>query len=559
MNAAPQHSDEAKALGMVLGTLASAQFLMALDSSVMNVSIASVAHDLGTTVTGIQTAITLYTLVMASLMITGGKLGALLGRRRMFVVGAIIYAAGSLTTALAPNLTVLIIGWSGLEGIGAALIMPAVVGLVAGNFPPDRRTKAYGIVAAAGAIAVAAGPIIGGAVTTSLSWRWVFVGEVVVALAIAVLARRIVDVPPERHRRLDLVGALLSIVGLSAVVFGFLRSSSWGWVTPKPGGPSLLGLSPVLWLIFGGLVVLWLMLRWEAHVESAGREPLVYRAQLRNRRLTGALSIFGVQYYMQAGIFFTIPLFLSVVLGLSALETGLRLLPLSLGLLATAILVPRALPKASPRSVVRVGTFSIMAGTAVLIAGLEPGADAGIVALPLLLIGLGIGALASQLGAVAVSTVPESEVAEVGGLQNTTTNLGASLGTALAGSLLILVLTASLGHGIESNPAVPQEVRDQASVQLQGGVPFLSDKQLESALKDANVSPTATEAIVEENNKARYDGLRIALSSVLFVGVLGLFLSGGLPVTPPGQSESESEDAAAPPGGERTDPMPQPA
>jgi len=526
---------------MVLATLASAQFLMALDSSVMNVSIASVASDLGTTVTGVQTAITLYALVMASLMITGGKLGALFGRRRMFVVGALIYALGSLTTALSPNLTVLIIGWSGLEGIGAALIMPAVVALVAANFPAERRTKAYGTVAAAGAVAVAAGPIIGGAVTTSLSWRWVFIGEVVVTLAIAALARRLSDAPPAERPRLDYVGVVLSILGLSSLVLGLLRSSEWGWVTPKPGGASVLGLSPTVWLILGGLIVLWLLLRWESRVEGRGAEPLIYRAQLANRRLTSALSMFGIQFFMQAGIFFTIPLFLSVILGLSALETGLRLLPLSLGLLASATGVPRVLPAASPRTIVRAGTFLMLLGTAVLVGGLQPGADAAVVSIPLLLIGVGIGALASQLGALAVSAVPESEAAEVGGLQNTVTNLGASIGTALVGSLLVAVLTTSLGQGVAASAQVPESVKAQARLQVQSGVAFLSDKQLEDDLRRAGVDGSSTSAIVEANAQARYTGLRVALSSVMLVGVLGLFVSGGLPQAPPGGSEESRE------------------
>ena len=172
----PSTETAVKGTGLVLLALASGQFLMTLDSSVMNVSIATVAKDVGTTVTGIQTAITLYTLVMASLMITGGKIGAIIGRRRAFAIGLIIYSIGSFTTAIAPNLTVLIIGWSFLEGIGAALIMPAIVALVAANFPPARRSAAYGMIAAAGAIAVAAGPLIGGAFTTYLSWRLVFIG-----------------------------------------------------------------------------------------------------------------------------------------------------------------------------------------------------------------------------------------------------------------------------------------------------------------------------------------------------------------------------------------------
>src|SRR5215212_3874862 len=196
----------AGATGVVLATLAAGQFVMALDTTVMNTAIATVADDLGTTVTGVQTAITLYTLVMASLMITGGKLGAILGRKRAFSIGCVVYACGSFTTSLAPNLTVLMFGWSFLEGMGAVLIMPAIVALVATNFGKPDRPRAYGLVAAAGAIAAALGPLVGGAFTTYASWRWVFAGEVLIVLVILALTRRMHDTPPQEGVRLDLVG-----------------------------------------------------------------------------------------------------------------------------------------------------------------------------------------------------------------------------------------------------------------------------------------------------------------------------------------------------------------
>src|SRR5215468_6973780 len=253
----------AGAAGIVLLTLASAQFLMTLDSSVMNVSIATVAKDVGTTVTGIQAAITFYTLVMASLMITGGKIGQILGRKRAFAIGCVIYGCGSLITSLSPNLAVLMLGWSVLEGVGAALIMPAIVALVASNFARPQRPRAYGLVASAGAIAVAAGPLIGVLFTTYLSWRYVFAGEVLIVLIILAFTRRIADTPAERGIRLDPVGTVLSALGLGLIVYGILRSGTWGFVQPKQGAPEWLGLSPVIWLVLSGGVVLRGFMWWE--------------------------------------------------------------------------------------------------------------------------------------------------------------------------------------------------------------------------------------------------------------------------------------------------------
>jgi EmrB/QacA subfamily drug resistance transporter len=519
----------AQAGSMVLLILASGQFLMTLDSSVMNVSIKSVANDLGTTVTGIQTAITLYTLVMAAFMITGGKIGALIGRRRAFAIGLVVYGCGSLVTAIAPNLTVLIIGWSGLEGLGAALIMPAIVALVAGNFPPGRRSYAYGLIAAAGAIAVAAGPLIGGAVTTFASWRWVFVGEVVIVAVILVGLRTIHDAGPEARVKFDLFGALLSIVGLSLTVFGVLRSGVWGFVKPKPGGPAVLGVSPVVWLVLGGLLVIGALLLWEGHLEARGGEPLFRPSMFRNVQMTGGLVAFFFQFVVQSGIFFTIPLFLSVVLELNALQTGLRLLPLSITLLLSAVLIPRLAPNASPRTVVRVGMLVILAGTLVLVAGLDPGANAGVVLIPMALVGLGIGALASQLGAVTVSAVPDSQSAEVGGLQNTFTNFGASLGTALVGAVLIGSLTTGFIEGVTNNPAVPPQVTAKATVQMESGIPFISDSELRSGLESTELPPATQDAIVAENASARLIGLRSALWLVALLIVVGLFFTGMLP------------------------------
>ena len=371
------------AAGMVLLALCAGQFLMALDSSVMNVSIATVADDLGTTVTGIQSAIVLYTLVMAMLMVTGGKIGSIIGRKRAFTIGLVIYCSGSLTTALSPNLGVLLFGWSLLEGIGAALIMPAIVALVAGNFPPEGRPRAYGLVGAAGAIAIAVGPLIGGLATTYASWRWVFAGEVIVGAGIILFGRRIADAPVEVRPHLDLLGSLLWALGMGLAIFGVLRSSEWGWLLADEGAPSLLGMSPVVWFILGGLVAIRLFMLHIRRLEAAGGEPLVTPSLFANEQMTGGLVMFFFQFVVMMGLFFVIPLYLSVALGLSAIDTGIKITPLSITMLLAAAGIPRFFPTASPRRVVELSLVAAVIGIVVLFSAMDVDASAEIVTGPL--------------------------------------------------------------------------------------------------------------------------------------------------------------------------------
>jgi MFS family permease len=533
----------AGAAGVVLLTLAAGQFVMALDTTVMNTAIATVAQDLDTTVTGIQTAITMYTLVMASLMITGGKVGEILGRKRAFTIGCVVYACGSLTTALSPNLTVLMIGWSGLEGLGAVLIMPAIVALVASNFGKPERPRAYGLVAAAGAIAAALGPLIGGFFTTYASWRWVFAGEVLIVAVILVLARRVNDTPAEEGVKLDLFGTFLSALGLGLIVFGILKSGTWGVVQAKPEAPQWIGLSPVIWLLLGGGVALALFLRWESLRIGRGEGALLNPKLLGNIQMRSGVLSFLFMFLVQAGTFFVVPLFLSVALGLSAIETGVRLLPMSLTLLLFAAGVPKLAPDANPRRVVNAGFVLIFAGLVLLVSLLDIGAGPEIITGPLMLIGSGLGAMASQLGSVTVSAVPDEQSGEVGGLQNTGTQLGASIGTALAGAILISALTAAFFSGIQNNPAIPDNLAVNAQTELATGVPFASDKDLEKALDDANVPPEAATAVVDENAEARIAGLRSALAVLALISLLALLFTRGLPTVQPG-AEAEPKRAA---------------
>jgi hypothetical protein len=361
---------------------------------------------------------------------------------------------------------------------------------------------------------------------------------VIVVLVILALTRRMADAPPEAHVRLDVVGTVLSAIGLALIVFGVLRAGEWGFVQPKPSAPTWLGLSPSTWLILAGGAIVVVFISWEYRQVDRGAEPLVNPAILRNRVLQGGLVAFFLQYLLQAGVFFTVPLFLSVALGLSAIATGVRLLPLSVTLLLAAVGIPKLFPRASPRRVVQFGFVCLWVGIVVFVAALQAGAGPEIVTWPMLLVGLGIGALASQLGSVTVSSVPDDQAGEVGGLQNTITNLGASLGTALAGAVLISALTASFVNGIQNNPAVPESVKAEAPVKMAGGIPFVSDAQLHAALDEAGVPSDTAAAIVDENSKARLDALRAALAVLGLIGLTG-WISRRIPSRQPGSIPSD--------------------
>jgi len=554
--------DVAGASAIVLPLLAVTQFLMTVDTTVMNVSISALVEDLDTDVASIQGVITAYTLVMAASMITGGKLGDILGRRRALRIGLIVYGTGSAITAISPNVAVLLIGWSVLEGLGAALIMPSIVALIAGNFTGRKRASAYGVLAASAAVAVAAGPIIGGFVTASFSWRWVFVAEVFIAGGILVLTGKVPDVEmAEPKPKLDLVGAGLSAMGLALLVFGVLQSSSWGWISPKvaestPGGPdatpAIAGISVTIFLILGGLVVLWWFTLWLSRLKKRNADPLFDPDLLDNRQLKGGLLLIGAQYLITNGVFFTIPLFLSIVLGLDSFQTGLRMLPLSIALIVVAPAVPKLLPAASPRKVVRGGLLLLAGATGLLAVLLDrAGVGAESVTVPFLLMGAGLGLLASQLGNVIVSSEPVERSSEVGGLQYTSQNLGASLGTALIGAVVIGSLSSLLISGISSSPEIDDELQEVATTSVSAGVDFVSDAALEEALAQTSLTAEESDAIVDANATARIGALQRGMIAACLFALLALFFTRRVPREP--LTAPESATAAKAQDGARDD------
>ena len=533
---------------MVLPLLAVTQFLMTVDTTVMNVSISALVEDLDTDVASVQGVITVYTLVMAASMITGGKIGDILGRRRALRIGLVVYACGSAVTAVSPNVVVLLLGWSILEGLGAALIMPTIVSLIAGNFTGAARAGAYGTIAAAAAVAAAAGPIIGGFVTSQFSWRWVFAAEVLIAIGILVLTTRVPDAALDGEKpKLDLVGAGLSSVGLALVVLGVLQSSGWGWIAPKvtngpDATPAIAGVSLTAVLIITGLLLLWLFTLWLRRKKRRKEDPLVDPDLFGNVQLKGGLVLIGTQYLITNGVFFTIPLFLSIVLGLSSFETGLRMLPLSVALIVVAPAIPKLRPDASPRTVVRGGLLLLAAATGLLAVLLDRvGVGPESVTVPFLLMGAGLGMLASQLGNVIVSSEPVERSGEVGGLQYTAQNLGGSLGTALIGAVVIGSLTSLLLSGVSGSEAIDAELESAVTTELTAGADFVSDEQLEEALSATELTGAEQQAILDANATARIGALQQGMVAASLIALLALFFTAWVPKHPlagPGRHEA---------------------
>ena len=297
--------------------LAAAQFVMVLDQAVMNVSISQLVIDFDTTVTTIQAVITLYSLMMAMLMLTGGKIGDIIGRRRAFAIGLVIYGCGSALTAASQTVPQLAFGWSILEGIGAALVLPALAALIAGNYQGRDRAAAYAVIGGVAGAGIAVGPILGGWATTELSWRVVFLGEVVLVLLILAGLRMLTDAPgPEKKPKLDFLGAVLSASGLGLIVFAMLQASIWGWIQPKDSPVEPFGFALTPFVIAAGGVVLWLFVKWQHRREASGTDPLVHVGLFRITPLRAGLQAMLAQNLILMGVFFTIPLYLQLVLGL---------------------------------------------------------------------------------------------------------------------------------------------------------------------------------------------------------------------------------------------------
>ena len=419
------------ALRQALVPLALAQFICSFAGTNMNVMINDMSKDLDTTVQGIQVAITIFLLVMAALMIPGGKLTDRWGRKRCFTVGLIVYGIGALLSAVAPGLGILILGNSILEGVGTALLIPPVYILTTLLLPDlTSRARAFGVISAAGGVGGASGPLIGGLITAAISWRAAFVFQALVVAVIVWLARRVHDpLPPDPTRPFDTGGAILSAVGLILVVMGILAADNNGWL--------MLAL-----LVTGALVLAWFF-RWVRAKERAGQEPLLSTGLFRNRTSNLGLVTQNTQWLLLMGISFVVAAYLQVVRGYDAIQTGLIFTAATVGLLASSLGAERFARRRPQRTLIMAGFLVTIAGIAVLLAMVIGSPSVWAFAPGLLLIGLGLGLMLTPSVNVVQSSFPEERQGEISGLSRSVSNLGSSLGTAIAGTILVAGITAT--------------------------------------------------------------------------------------------------------------------
>lgn len=459
---------------VVLAILSAAMFIYVIDTTIMNVSISALVEDLGTTVPQVQAAITLYTLTMAAFMLTGGKLGDIWGSKRAFRIGLVIYGIGTVMTALAPTIGFVMAGWSILEGLGSALIVPAINTLVRANFTGTKRASAYGTLFGVAAAGAAFGPLIGGWLTANLSWRYAFAGEAVIVVLVLLTSGLLIDAPKVLPKpRLDVVGVVLSAVGLGMFVFGVLQTGSRGWTDPV-----------VVALIVGGLIVLGAFVWWVRRREALGRPALIHPSVFRHRAINAGLPILSTQTFAQAGLLFLIPVFTQSVLGFDAFQTGLTLLPLSIGVLLTSTLTPPLGRKIYPKYIVQAGLVLLFVGGFVLAVSLD-GATRGIdMALGLFIGGVAIGLVAGQLPNMILSGVEQDEASEASGLQGTAQNLGMALGTAVIGTVILSVALTSLGSQVQASPTIPEDIKAEIEQVIQQPFQHADAGRLEDDLRD---------------------------------------------------------------------------
>jgi MFS family permease len=501
--AAPQESSGNQRLAVLL---AMAMFVLVVDTSLMNVSISAVVRDLHATASGVQSAIALEALVSAAFILISSKIGDLFGRKRAYVLGLLGYAAGAISMTLAQSLLPIIIFWAIIGGLGASLLLPAMQSLIHGNFTGPMQRKAYALVGAAAAIAADVGPLLGGFVTTYLSWRIAFLGEAVIIAIVLSGIRLVHDVPYTGPRGVDFVGAILSALGMGGVVLGILIWES--------GGAAVGALIAV------GLVALGSLVWWLKRRKREGKPALLDVGLFSSKYFRLGISGQTLQQIALGGMMIALPIYLQMVLEYNAMEAGLSLAPLSLTMFAIALLAGRKAGNRSPSRIIQIGFLLLSAGVLVLIP-IVPRADSGwAMALPLVVAGAGLGLLVSQLNNYTLAPIEEEHVSEAAGVNSAGGSFGLSFGLAFAGAIMLATLSLVFTHKAESSDVLAPAQQQQVADALEHNAEVLSNTELQKLLDGQ--SPAVQEEILRINTDARPIALQVALLIPLLAALLGL-------------------------------------
>jgi EmrB/QacA subfamily drug resistance transporter len=487
--------------------LAMAMFVLVVDTSLMNVSISAVVEDLDTTVSGVQGAIALEALVSAAFILIGSKVGDLFGRKRAYVLGLLGYAIGALAMTVAQGLTAIIVFWAIIGGIGASLLLPAMQSLIHGNFEGPVRKKVYALVGASAAIAAAVGPLIGGFITTALSWRVGFMLEAVVIAVVLSGLGLVNDVKYTGDRGVDAVGAALSVVGMGGVVLGILV-----W---QEGGEYVGAL------IAGGAVALTLLMWWLVKRKREGKPALLDPDLFKSRLFKFGISQQMLQQIALGGAIIALPIYLQMVLEYNALEAGLSIAPLSLSMFAVALIAGRRAGRRRPSSLIRLG-FAVFTAGMIALLPIIPRADSGwALAIPLVIAGSGLGLLVSQLNNYTLSPVAEERASEAAGLNSAAGSFGLSFGLAFGGAIMLATLSLVFTNLSEDSAVLTPAQQEQVADRLEDDAQLMSNTQLEELL--AGQPEEIRAEILEINEDARPRALQVALLVPILAGLIGLF------------------------------------
>ena len=508
--------------------LAMAMFVFVIDTSFMNVSIAAVVRDLDTTASGVQSAIAIEALVSAAFILIGSRVGDLIGRKRAYVSGLLLYVSGAIAMVFTQSLTLVIIFWAVLGGLGASLYMPAMQSLIHGNFSGRSQAQAYAMVGAAGAIAAAIGPLLGGFLTTYLSWRVGFALEaVIIALVLIGSTRLLVDVPFTGDRRVDVVGSVLSVVAMGGLVLGVLA-----WQEGAPSVGTLVGVGVVAMV-----ALVWWLKRRKRQNQPALLDPDLFSSKL----FTFGLSGIALQQLALGGLLIALPLYLQIVLGYTAMEAGLTLAPLSLTMFAIAVLAGKRAGRRRPAVLIRTG-YLLFTVALLIIIPLVPSSDSGWdLALPLVLAGAGLGLMVSQLQNYTLSPISEERVGEAAGVSSATSSFGLSVGLAVAGAVLLATLSLSFTNKSNASTVLTPVQQEQVAQVLEDDAQIVSNEQLDDLLQGQ--TPAVRDEIIRINEEARPVALQVALAIPLFAALLGLFVSTRMIKQPDPQPNAAVEGA----------------